>query len=119
MKKLIFIPLVIVLVCALILSGCAGKEPEAKVLKIGVIFGLTGPGSQMQLAFVDIMKMYADWQNEQGGVTVNGEKYLMELIVEDNKNSPAGAVDAATKLVFQDQVKFMAGTVVPVQVDAG
>jgi len=118
MKKLILVPLVILLVFALVFGGCAGKEPEAKTLKIGIIYGLTGPGSQMQLAFVDIMKMFADWQNEQGGVTVNGEKYLIELIVEDNKNSPAGAVDAATKLVHQDQVKFIAGCVVPVVVDA-
>ena len=118
MKKLFLIPLMIVLVIALVLGGCAGKAPEAKTLKIGVIFGLTGPGSQMQLAFVDVLEMFADWQNEQGGVSVNGEKYLIELIVEDNNNTPPGSVTAATKLVHQDQVKFIVGAVVPVQVDA-
>ena len=118
MKKLFLIPLIIVLVVALVLGGCAGKAPEAKTLKIGVIYGLTGPGSQMQLAKRDTVLMCADWINEKGGVTVNGEQYLIECIVEDNNNTPPGSITAATKLVHQDQVKFILGCVVPVQVDA-
>jgi len=118
MKKLLLIPLMVLLVVVMVLGGCGGKEPEAKTLKIGIIYGLTGPGSQMQLAKRDTQLLHADYINDRGGVTINGEKYLIECIVEDNENSPAGSVTAATKLVHQDQVKFIIGCVVPVQVDA-
>ena len=118
MKKLFLIPLMIMLVVALVFGGCAKPAPEANILKIGVIYGLTGPGSQMQLAKRDTQMLCKDYINERGGVTVKGEKYRIELVVEDNQNSPAGSVTAATKLVQQDKVKFIIGCVVPVQVDA-
>jgi len=118
MKKLFLIPLTIVLVVGLFLGGCAGEEAEAKTLKIGLVYGLTGPGSQMQLAKVTTHEMCAEYINDKGGITVNGETYLIELVVADNENSPAGSVTAATKLVHQDQVKFVIGCVVPVQCDA-
>jgi branched-chain amino acid transport system substrate-binding protein len=63
----------------------------------------------------DMTQLCADWINEKGGITVKGEKYKIELAVEDNKMSPAGSVDAATKLVYEDKVQFIGGTVVPVQ----
>lgn len=118
MKKLFIVPLMILLIVTLVFVGCGSKEPEVKTLKIGIIYGLTGPGSQMQLAKKDTQILHRDYINERGGVTINGEKYLIELVIEDNKNSPAGSVTAATKLVHQDQVKFILGCVVPVQVDA-
>jgi len=117
-KKLVLIPLMIILLVALALNGCGQKEPETKILKIGVIYGLTGPGSQMQLAKRDTAQMFAEWMNDQGGVTVGEEQYMIELVIEDNENSPAGSVTAATKLVHQDGVKFVTGCVVPVQVNA-
>lgn len=118
MKKLFLISLSMVLVGVLVFSGCSKKEPQGpKVLRIGVIFGLTGPGSEHQLMERDVAQLCADWINEKGGVTVKGEKYRIELAVEDNKMSPAGSVDAATKLVHQEKVKFIIGCVVPVQVD--
>jgi branched-chain amino acid transport system substrate-binding protein len=118
MKKFFLIPLMIVLVIGLMLGGCGGGETEAKTLKIGLVYGLTGPGSQMQLAKVETHKMCAEYINDRGGITIDGETYHIELVVADNENSPAGSVTAATKLVHQDQVKFVIGCVVPVQCDA-
>lgn len=123
MRKWFLIPLIILLVGTLIWAGGCGtaqqpQQPQAKVLKIGVIFGLTGPGSQHQLMERDSAQLAADWINEKGGITVKGEKYQLQLIVEDNKMTPPGSIDAATKLVDQDKVKFIVGSVIPVQVDA-
>jgi branched-chain amino acid transport system substrate-binding protein len=118
MKKLFLILFMVVVVVALVFGGCGGKEPEAKTLKIGLVYGLTGPGSQMQLAKVKTHEMCAEYINDRGGITINGDKYLIELVAADNENSPAGSVTAATKLVHQDQVKFVIGCVVPVQCDA-
>ena len=123
----------VILVSALIFSGCTqpasaptpspapapspAPEPAAKTIKIGVIFGLTGPGSQMQIMLRDASLLCADWINGKGGVNIKGEKYLLECFVEDNKSSMAGSVDAATKLVYEDKVNFIIGTVVPDQTD--
>jgi branched-chain amino acid transport system substrate-binding protein len=116
-KRSLLVLLAILLVGVVIFSGCGQKEPETKTIKIGLVYSLTGPGSQMQLAKRDTQIMAADYINERGGITINGESYLIELIAEDNEGSPAGSVTAATKLVHQDGVKFIIGCVVPVQCD--
>ena len=60
----------------------------------------------------------AEWINENGGITVNGKKYKIELLTEDNKNSAQGSAGAATKLVHRDGVKFIIGMNVPFQIEA-
>ena len=97
--------------------GSAEAAEKTKTLKVGVIWGLTGPGSQQQLVWKDAVLLCADYINQKGGVTVKGEKYRIQCVVADNKNSPAGSVDAATKLVHQGKVKFILGLVVPVQIE--
>jgi branched-chain amino acid transport system substrate-binding protein len=93
-------------------------QPAAKTLKIGIIYGLTGPDSPHQIMERDCALMAIDWVNEKGGITINGEKYVMEGVVADNKGTPPGCIDAATKLVEQDKVKFVIGCVIPVQADS-
>jgi branched-chain amino acid transport system substrate-binding protein len=158
-KKLILISMVIVLVIALVLTGCGQSQPTtpaaqpaapaaqpttpaaqpttpaakpttpaaqpttpapqaAKTLKVGIIFGLTGPDSPHQIMSRDCALLAIDWVNAKGGITINGEKYNLEGVVADNKGTPPGAIDAATKLVEQDKCKFIIGCVIPVQADA-
>jgi branched-chain amino acid transport system substrate-binding protein len=110
--------LILMLVALSAVIACAPKEaapppPEAKTLKIGVIHSLTGLGSEAEVPMRDAEVLCQEWINEKGGITINGEKYLIELIVEDQKGVVDGAVAAATKLVHQDQVKFIVGQVVP------
>jgi branched-chain amino acid transport system substrate-binding protein len=102
----------------LVFVGLAMSAPKPEVLKIGMLAGLTGPGSQMQMAARDFTLMCQDWINREGGITIKGKKYQIQCIVEDTKSSTAGSVTAATKLIFQDQVKFIIGGFVPVMVDA-
>jgi branched-chain amino acid transport system substrate-binding protein len=116
MKKLFLISCVMVLGMTLAFGSAEAAE-KTKTIKVGVIWGLTGPGSQQQLVWKDAVLLCADYINKKGGVTVKGEKYRIQCVVEDNKNSPAGSVDAATKLVHQEKVKFIVGLVVPVQIE--
>ena len=118
MKKLFLIPLLLVLVAALIFSGCTAQAPAGKVLKVGALYGLTGPGSEAQMGWRDVMLLCQDWINENGGIKVGGEQYQVQCIIEDHKQSPQGCIDAATKLVYQDGVQFLLGGVVPVQNEA-
>jgi branched-chain amino acid transport system substrate-binding protein len=102
----------------LVFAGFAKAAPKTEVLKVGMLAGLTGPGSQMQMAGRDFTLMCQDWINKKGGITIKGKKYQIQCIVEDTKNTTAGSVTAATKLISQDQVKFIIGGAVPVMIDA-
>jgi branched-chain amino acid transport system substrate-binding protein len=57
------------------------------------------------------MKITADYINEKGGVTIQGQKYNIELVIRDSKSSPDGALAAANQLIFQDQVKYAIGPI--------
>ena len=75
-------------------------------IEIGMIASLTGP---MAPAFKDLSeaaKSVADLINQRGGLTVQGTKYLVEIITEDDQSSPPGAVAAINKLI-QRGVKYV------------
>ncbi len=89
-------------------DGAAAKE-----LKIGVALGLSGSGSESLALSVDGITAAADWINGEGGLTINGEKYIIKPVVEDIKMTPDGTTAAATKLVFDDKVSFIIGPPIP------
>lgn len=63
-------------------------------IRIGVLYGLTGPGSETQKAALNGTRIAADQWNKQGGI--NGRQ--IELVVRDDKFSGAGTVAAAREL---------------------
>jgi branched-chain amino acid transport system substrate-binding protein len=113
-RKKIFISLVGLSICGFIFMGSAiDVGAAAKTLKIGAIYSLTGLGSEIETICRNGSELAKDWINEKGGITIKGEKYLIDLIVEDQKGVVDGAVAAATKLVERNQVKFVIGQIVP------
>jgi branched-chain amino acid transport system substrate-binding protein len=66
----------------------------------------------------DVGQIAEDYINQNGGVTVNGQKYTLDVIFEDDKNTPADCITATTRLVSQEGVKFVLGGSVPDQVAA-
>lgn len=117
MKKLFLILLTVAFVVPLVF-GVGSQIAEAATLKIGMIYGLSGPGAQDGMMWRDCALLCRDWINEKGGITVKGEKYKIEIIVEDSKNTLPGVIAAATKLVFQDKVHFIIGGFIPPHNDA-
>jgi branched-chain amino acid transport system substrate-binding protein len=117
-RKQLFIGFVGLFICGFIFMGSVTRAAAQNTLKIGVIWGLSGPGSQMQAIMRDSAVLAAEWINSKGGITVGGQKYKIELLVEDNKNTAEGSTSAATKLVHRDKVKFITGMVVPFQFEA-
>jgi ABC-type branched-subunit amino acid transport system substrate-binding protein len=80
-----------------------------KVFKLGILDGLSGQFSDMTGMIYDGKMLAIDMLNEQGGIVVNGEQYLIEGVVEDNKNTAEGAVAGATRLIEDAKVKFICG----------
>ena len=90
------------------LASSFAKEPaaKAKTLKIGLITSITGPLAPALKALADAAKPAQDLMNQRGGITVKGQKYLIEIVAEDDQSSPPGGIAAANKLM-QAGVKFI------------
>lgn len=103
----------VVTTCALfafglfVLSVFSGEAlAETKTLKIGLISSVTGSMAPGFRSVVEAAKPAQDLMNQKGGVTVKGQKYLVEIETVDDQSSPAGAV-AATNKLLQSGVKFI------------
>jgi branched-chain amino acid transport system substrate-binding protein len=109
MKKyrLVIIILVTILFSTIPLANaCTQESPgEAKTIKIGMITSVTGPMAPAFKPMVDAAKPTADLINKKG-VNVGGQKYVVQILTEDDKSSPPDGVTAANKLVGEG-VKFM------------
>ena len=84
-----------------------------KTIKIGCITALTGFAAPGEGPMGVGSRLAADWINDNGGITIKGEKYRIELVTEDHKSTAEGAAGAATKLVYDDKVKFIIGGMMP------
>jgi branched-chain amino acid transport system substrate-binding protein len=99
------------------MQGAIGNATAAEKLRIGAIWGLSGPGSQLQVIMRDAAVLATEWLNDKGGIKIGGQQYDIELLIEDNKNTADGSVAAATKLVHRDKTKFVTGMIVPFQIN--
>jgi branched-chain amino acid transport system substrate-binding protein len=82
---------------------------EVKTLRIGALFSMTGMFSVREIPDYNETIIMADMINEDGGITVQGQKYNIEIVVEDCKTTMDGVTAAATKLIFDDGIKFTLG----------
>lgn len=82
---------------------------QPKTLKIGYLLALSGWFSVFDATEELNIKTLAQIINERGGLTIRGEKYNIELVGEDGKSTLDGMTAGATKLVYDDKVKFVAG----------
>ena len=78
---------------------------QTKTLKIGLISSMTGPMAAAFKNIIEAAKPAEDLMNKRGGITIKGQKYLIEIVTEDDQSSPPGAVAAASKLI-QGGIKF-------------
>lgn len=104
----------LVLVVVMILgsiSGCSQAEQtvqveKAETLKIGLVSPVTGSAAAYGETIVNSAKLAVEEINAAGGVD---GKYVLELIIEDDEGTPAKSVNAAQKLINQDEIKVLIG----------
>ncbi len=117
MKRFIVITIALCLIGVLVFSSCSKATTPAtsaappQTLKIGVLADMSGFLSVFYLEATHDMQLTADYINEHGGVTIQGQRYNIELIIRDSKSSPDGALAAANQLIFEDQVKYAIGPI--------
>jgi branched-chain amino acid transport system substrate-binding protein len=95
----------------LILSAAAAAAllaapAQAQDVKIGGLFGITGPIASLVPPIVESAKLAVKHVNEQGGILKGGK---LELIIADGQCNPQASAAAAKKLVDVDKVVGIVG----------
>jgi len=111
-NKLLGIILILCLVAlslTIIPPGCSKSSGEAKHIKIGAVIPIAGfpPGIAWKRGY----ELFVDKINQEGGLLVGKERYLMDLYIEDSGFNPDGAATAARKLVYDKGAKFIFGEI--------
>lgn len=83
----------------------------AETLKIGLIAPLSGPGLAWGEAMLVPVQVLAEEINAKGGLKVGNKVYNIVVIPYDDKYTGEGGVAAATRLVYEDKVKFIIGPI--------
>jgi branched-chain amino acid transport system substrate-binding protein len=116
-------------VCALAMlaiAGCGsdsssggGGSSSGGTIKIGASIPLSGPlagfGSFVKWGYQHAV----DQVNAQGGITVDGKKKKVKLILLDDKTDPNTVANNTTRLITRDKVDAMLGSCTPALVNAG
>ena len=87
-----------------VFAGCGSKE-SGDTIKVGANFELTGNVANYGNATIEGLQLAIDEANEAGGI--NGKK--IELVSVDDKSEAAESINAATKLISDDDVKIIVG----------
>ena len=103
MKKFKFFPFL--LIAIFLLSACGGAGGQ--VIKIGINAPITGDIPKVGEGTRFSAEM---WLEENGGtLTVGGQEYEVELVIEDNESKGESAAAVNTKLITQDEVLVIVG----------
>ncbi|MEO0076853.1 MAG: ABC transporter substrate-binding protein [candidate division WOR-3 bacterium] len=88
------------------LTITCGKK-ESNIIKIGLIVPITGDVKTFGESVRNSVLLAVEEINQKGGI--NGKQ--VKIITADDKNDPTEASNAASKLINQDKVKFIIGSV--------
>jgi branched-chain amino acid transport system substrate-binding protein len=94
---------------ALVLGGCSKPFKKQGEIRIGLIAMLSDENAQNGRDMVDAARLAVNEVNDKGGLRIGRSKQKITLIVEDDKSSPEGAMNAARKLIYQDNVITLVG----------
>ncbi|WP_274424948.1 ABC transporter substrate-binding protein [Chelativorans sp. YIM 93263] len=92
-----------------LMAGNAIAQEET--LKIGALVTLSGAGASWGQGMLRAAELAAEDVNENGGLEVGGTNYKVEVIPYDDSYKANEAVTAANRLVFEEKVKYIIGTV--------
>lgn len=104
-KSTVLIALLVIL--SLGMGGCGQEDPSR--IKVGVIAELTGDIPAVGASCKNAAEMAVAEVNDAGGIQVNGKKYKIKLIIEDNAGKAEQSVSAAQKLITQNKVTAIVG----------
>ncbi len=120
MKKIFLSAAGVFLIAGWIFTGCAqpaqtpsGSVTQAttspKTLDIGIATPLTGPTAFVGGYYRNAALLAMDDQNKEGGVTIAGQRYVLNAIVRDTKQDLVLGKSIAEELIFDKGIKVIIG----------
>ncbi|MEP2827883.1 amino acid ABC transporter substrate-binding protein [Parvibaculum sp.] len=93
---------------ALVLGGAAQAE-DMGTIRLGAAVSLTGKYSSNGAFTRNGYDLAVKRINEEGGVTVEGKSYKLEIVYYDDESTPARGAQLVERLIQQDGVKYLLG----------
>jgi branched-chain amino acid transport system substrate-binding protein len=89
--------------------GLAGPDTAFanEVIRVGAPLPLTGPLSPEGLKQQRGYDLWAETVNNNGGISVNGNFYVVEIVYVDYESNTPRAVQTAERLITEDRVNFL------------
>ncbi|MBW1774933.1 MAG: ABC transporter substrate-binding protein [Deltaproteobacteria bacterium] len=114
LRKTWFVAVFVMLLMVAFAFGTQGVTQAAtKTLKVGMLMPLSGPISIVGVGLTRAVELYFDKVNDEGGLRIGEDTYMLELIAEDSKMDPSAAATATKKLVYKDGVRYVFGAITP------
>ena len=82
---------------------------KAKTIKIGINAPITGDIPKVGEGSKFAALMWLEDINSAGGIEIDGKRYLIELVIEDNEAKAESAVKVQTKMITEDEVLAIIG----------
>ena len=112
-EKGIVILFSLVMFFASLIVGHANPVVAAeKILVIGTTEPLSGPAAAWGLGLARMNDFFAEDANKVGGLKIGKDIYKLKTVAYDNKGMPSEAAANATKLVSQDKIQYLVGSVI-------
>ena len=89
----------------LMYAGWAAPALAKEMIKVGAIFGVTGPAANLGGPEARTLEMLVQEVNRKGGIKGN----TVELIIKDSSASPEKAISFAKQLIDEDKVFAIIG----------
>lgn len=94
------------LLAAAAVAALSAGAAQAQDVKVGGLFGITGPIASLVPPIVESTKLAVKHVNEQGGILKGGK---LDLIIGDGQCNPQASAAAAKKLIDVDKVVGIVG----------
>ena len=106
MKRAFFVIVLCIGVSSILVAS--GKA-EAPTIRVGVVAELTGDIPAVGASCKNAAEMAVKEVNDAGGLEVGGNKYKVDLFIEDNAGKADQSASAAQKLITQNNVVAIIG----------
>ena len=97
------------LIAVLVVSTNAWSFGRKAVIKVGINAPITGDIPKVGEGTKYAAQMWLEDIEKAGGIEVGGQKYPVELVIEDNESKAESAVKANTKMITEDEVLVIVG----------
>ncbi|MBP8933433.1 MAG: ABC transporter substrate-binding protein [Candidatus Atribacteria bacterium] len=99
-----------IIVISILIGSFAIASAEEDVIKVGVMYSLTGTGAPTGKVQNEGALLAAKEVNEAGGITIGDKKYKVEAVVRDDETKPDVAVRRYREYIEEGITTLVSGT---------